>query len=1266
MKNLTKIFMAVAVSLFAFACVNDTTEDLGIEVGKGGVTEITVSLEESRTQLGEKVDGKYPLYWSEGDAIAVNGVASYALSAEAAGKVATAFKFPSEVARPFNAVYPAPAEGVTAAEGLYPVTFLAEQPYTEGTFVAGAAPMYGYAEVAAEGEAELPLQLNHLTGALRFAIKGEKALASIVIAAEGKIAGNFDVDCQSGALTAHEDASNTVTVTFGEGLALGAEATPIYVAVPAGEHGIYTITLNSTEGEAMVVRFNSDYHPVKAGVVKEFGEFLFVPNASTAPEGELIITNEADMKKLGLWAENGMLSTVTSVKVAGNIDMSKISNWHPIVNFPAITFDGGSEQGFEIKNLTTPLFETVTGATIQNVKLTGVNITENTLVQCGALVGLAVSSTIDNCEAYGTLTYKNTTSSDHLMSLFGVGGLVGSAKTSSTISNCVNGVDVTIEDFAPEKAASSTYVGVGGLVGQSYNTTDTKSTISNCTNLGNVVSAQTNGSWQPAIGGIVGLSNHLNVTDVVNGAVGATDKGNITLPNSSVGCSGSGCIIGYLVATNVENATNYGTFTLEKGIGYPYIGGCFGTLISSTGSLKNVDNRGKIVLSKVSYSNGTPYFGGIVGRAAGDKWTLDDCDNYADLTIEGTFSSIKSNNMSCFGGIIGGTEGVIMKNCDNYANVTVKGTFGKLSDATNYGGSIYVGGVVGRASDTDTVLENCHFGDVAAATPNTLNVNVTSGGLLFVAGVAAHCEGKTIKDCGNHGNINITGETGSFQDNKAPNKISVFGGVIGFGNNSNMVVSGCTNAHQGDTDASHIAMTINYKANAIASSKELGCAVFGGAFGVFNAAKSVTDCSNNCAINATINYNSTEGSLTTLGGFAAKIPAKAVRCSNGPLGDITVGGTAKANVGVSGYSCSTNATEDCSNAGDITVSVDNSSNGAIYLNGLAWTGTGSAAHTNFTNSGNITYTGKAKTNAFVSGAVYTPSGVITNVHNTGNIVVDVNGLACPLKVGGLCRSTSTATFAGCGNSGDIVFKGTSTNAVYLGGIAGDVSGACKFTGAGFVNKGAIKFLGTTTSTGYAGGVAGAATASMGETAVLKNEGTVTNYDATAALTGAAATVRWGGCFGSVSSNPQSVAMVNTGDIYVRYSEKFGANVAVGGIAGYTEQLISNATANCSIAAIGFNESAETPICGVGMITGSHRLLTKLVDNCKVAGRYALEEKDGQPNWITLVHAVEVLDEETGTTENLENDNAKVFWRKIYGGNWAEASATNCDNCSYAK
>ena len=1258
MKNLTKIFTAVVAGMFAFSCVNDTTDDLGIEVGKSGVTEITVSLEESRTQLGEKVDGKYPLYWSEGDAIAVNGVVSAPLTAEVSGQVAASFTFPSVLTHPFNVVYPAPAEGATAAEGLYPVTFLATQPYTEGTFAPGVAPMYGYAANADE-----TVQLNHLSGVLRFAIKGEKALSSIVIAAEGKIAGIFDVNCQTGELTAHADASNTVTVTFGEGLALGAEATPIYVAVPAGEHGLYTITINSTEGEEMVVRYDSAKNPVKAGIVKEFGEILYAPSAVADPEGELVIVSESDMLRLQKWAADGKLANVTKVTVGATIDMSGVTTWQPIVGFPAIEFDGGSDKGYEIKGLTSALFGTVTGATIKNVKLTEVNINEDAKAFFGSLVCHAVSSTISNCEASGVLVYDNQVTSGHTASTFGVGGLIGKLEASS-LSGSTNAVNVTIKNFAPVKAASSTYVGVGGLVGSSYGVTidsaDVYSTISNSYNYGNLTSSQGNGSWQPCLGGIAGYAYKTNASNVVNGKAEDKNIGNILI--TAGGCTGSGGIMGNLTAVNVDTATNYGSVEISIAMGYPYIGGCFGTLINSTGSIKNVDNYGALKVPNTSFGNGTPYFGGVIGRIANTKWTIDDCDNYAPFTIQATFASIKSGNMSCIGAIVGGTEGGTFKNCDNYANMTVEGTWGKLTDAETYGPSVFVGGVVGRISDASAVIENCHNGDVNATTPNTLAVNIKTGGLLFTGGVAGHFAGKTLKNCGNHGNISISGESGSFQDSKAPNKTSVFGGVIGYGANADMVISGCTNAHNGDTDDNHITMTINFKANAIASSTDLGSAIFGGVFGLMNSAKSATDCSNNCAINATINYNSTTGSLTTLGAFAGKLGVKAVRCSNGALGDLTVAGTAAANVGVAGLNCSTTTTEDCSNAGDINVSVNNSTNGAIYINGLAWTGTTSANHTNFVNSGNITYTGKAKANAFISGMVYTPSGVLKNCQNKGTITANVNDLACPLKIGGFVRSSSTATYDGCVNSGDIVFKGTSTSAVYIGGLCGDVNGACKFTGAGFVNKGSIKFLGTTTSTGYAGGIAGAATVSMGETAVLKNEGTVTNYDATAALTGSAATVRWGGCFGSISSKPQSVEMVNTGDIYVRYSEKMGADVTVGGIAGGSSQLISNAKVDCSIAAIGFVESAASPIVGVGMVIGTHRGTSAMVSKCKIGGKYALTEKNGEPDWLVITPKV------YGTTDASDEfvpaDGFTPFWTKIYGGTWAAASENNCEECSY--
>ena len=50
MKNLTKILVAVMALFTGFACTTDVTEDLGVNLA--GQTTLTISLEESRTQLG--------------------------------------------------------------------------------------------------------------------------------------------------------------------------------------------------------------------------------------------------------------------------------------------------------------------------------------------------------------------------------------------------------------------------------------------------------------------------------------------------------------------------------------------------------------------------------------------------------------------------------------------------------------------------------------------------------------------------------------------------------------------------------------------------------------------------------------------------------------------------------------------------------------------------------------------------------------------------------------------------------------------------------------------------------------------------------------------------------------------------------------------------------------------------------------------------------------------------------------------------------------
>ena len=178
---------------------------------------------------------------------------------------------------------------------------------------------------------------------------------------------------------------------------------------------------------------------------------------------------------------------------------------------------------------------------------------------------------------------------------------------------------------------------------------------------------------------------------------------------------------------------------------------------------------------------------------------------------------------------------------------------------------------------------------------------------------------------------------------------------------------------------------------------------------------------------------------------------------------------------------------------------------------------------------------------------------------------------------------------------------------------------------------------------------------------MKNTGLVTNYDATLNKTGKGGNLYIGGCIGAATV-AQSVAMVNTGKVYVRTIEgsSLGAAAYVGGAVGYPTALISNAKADCDVAAIGFTEASDKE--GVGMVVGTHRGSSALVDKCKVGGRYALTETNGEPDWLIITPKV------YGTTdasdEFIPADGYVPFWKKIYGGAWAAADAGNCDNCTY--
>ena len=1013
MKNLTKLFFAVAVSIFAFSCVTDTTDDLGVnlEVGKGGAHEVTLSLEHSRTQLGEKADGLYPVYWSEGDAIAINGLVSAPLSASQAGEANATFGFSQELTYPYYIVYPAsaavavdeevteePTEEPTAPvvpESVKEVHFLASQPYTVGTFAPQSAPMYAYAVEPAEDEVVAPIQLNHLAGALRFAIKGDVTLASIVVEAEGAIAGAFSVDCANGTLTALEGATNSVSVVLPEGgLQLGAEATPIYVAVPAGKHGIYTVKFitDALTDNTMIVRFNSDYHPISAGVVKEFGEVTFAPNANNGEEGELVIVNVAQMKRLAQLAEVGQLGGVTKVSIGATIDMSGV-NWTPINIFPSIVFDGGAEQGYEIQGLNAPLFNS-TAATIQNLKLTGVNIVETKQPLSGS-IARSFYGTMTNCEAAGTLTVNNTTftttSSMSSYTVINFGGMVGQAG-GATFKDCTNKVNVTINSVvAPEQ--TKVYVAVGGAIGGAHS----KSSLDNVDNYGKVL-----------------IDNPTTANYNIAGVLGQMANFKIELPE----------------VTSVTNCDNHGEVcTAASNIcGTLTIGGIVPSMVKEMTDFSNNTNNAPIHNSGKA---GNTNMAGIVGWV--NYSDIKNCTNNAPIYNEGYVTSLQ------IGGINGDNVAAGIVNCTNNA------TGALYNIAETAGGNVYIGGISGGDNADHATSNNAD--PVEDAVSGCYNyADISHSGVakaVFLAGIHARTIGVNIDNCHNTGNISHTGTTLVWMDEgKEVSHSNTY--VCGINGIDSKDITNCTN-------------TGNLTVGGESALKASGFYVAG----ICSTPKgSLKDCTNSGKIS--VNNVTGSGSLNIFGICATNAVGEGRsidNCDNsgsitvGDKYDLTAGTTSSHSPYIGGCVGSAyNPISNCDNTGNITVGKI-VTKGTTYISGVVYK-TYSVPMSSCTNSGSITIgNASAKTtitSLVIGGVANYAYGRMSSCENKANGDIAITNLAMnQMWIGGIASAayltaidTKANKWSANNNYGDISITDSSTNASsqYVGGVAAYVAG----------------------------------------------------------------------------------------------------------------------------------------------------------------------------------------------------------------------------------
>lgn len=268
------LFTVATLALLMIGCTTDIN-DKNIAAG-GSVTELTTSTQPTRTSLGGKVNDTYPVYWSEGDRIVINGT----LSEEAIldGENCTEAKFKVEATNyPLNIVYPYTS---TTTADAPKVVIPTEQHYTEGTFASGSAPMCGYATSSAT------VTMKHLVGVLKFPVVGSKEniiLDKIVIrSVDGaKLSGEFAVNCSAGTITACEESSSNITYSLPDNFALSTtEASNFFVSIASGEVGSCVVEFVEPSGEKMVSSWNGK--SVQAGIVREFKTINYKRGFNTA------------------------------------------------------------------------------------------------------------------------------------------------------------------------------------------------------------------------------------------------------------------------------------------------------------------------------------------------------------------------------------------------------------------------------------------------------------------------------------------------------------------------------------------------------------------------------------------------------------------------------------------------------------------------------------------------------------------------------------------------------------------------------------------------------------------------------------------------------------------------------------------------------------------------------------------------------------------------------------------------------------------------
>ncbi len=1163
MKKIYTYFAIIALTALAAGCAKEIAgadEVIVPDQDLLGQDEITLLLNvpaspETKTTLGAKDGSSYPVYWSAGDVITLNGTAATEFTPASGNAQATAKFKVSSLAAPYNFLY--------NGSGTNQVSFPSTQNYVADGFDPAAMPMY--ASVNSLGS---DVTFSHVGALLKFSFTGSKKIDTINLSAadaNASLSGNFTIGATgsllNGALTPAAGGAG-LTYSFGGHKQLSETPFIFYIAIPAGtyEGGITLDVIDNDSGHMTVTVMDSDASKtIAAGKVREFDNVTYIPNKEVNLKQ---IYNDATFLEFVNAVAGGqktLNARLTQAAATLSLSSATVSAFNSIEDYKG-TFDGN---GKTISGLTKPMFATLKGV-VKNLTLNStINETATDEYHWGMFAKQIIPSSevddlpgLQNCTAEGSITWTPASAIGSYMTL---GGLVGNNR-GGTITGCTNNAAVT---FADGGVTHTNQPSVGGVVGRTQKGGEGISyqgDISNCTNNGTVICAAqfSQGAY---IGGVLGYQ-----VEKAETMSGCTNHGLVKV-TSTFSTSGALHLAGVagMAKGTLENCTNAsdGVVTSEACSVSSYLcqGGVVGRLNGSA-TYSTLTNAGTVNVAALGGSSGR-LIGGVVGRC-NEGATLDGVTNSGNINY-----TAEATNDTYIGGVVAHNDkaDIILQNCSSTGGTLT------VSNAS-HSGALYVGGVVGYSTKAVTSCSNAMtiatsgsmtqgtnsylcFGGVigymsgavlATGCTNSGAINFgqtqNSEGQLYIGGIAGAVTGAEIYGGSNSGTITFSG-----QNTKRPPSV---GGIVGrvF---SNTTDSGYSLNNNVTNSGSIIFNSSVSSSQYMYAGGLVGQHLGGNIYGTNDAPITVTEL---------------HESMMALGGIVGYLAGGTVsNATNTANGDIAlngfisgyhsyVGGIVGMASGGSSIAAGGGTITGASNAGDVTVAAGCTIPNNNYVGGII--GYAGNDVSNASNTGNVvnnysqTSSGKDMN---IAGVAAHSVATLTSCTNTGNVTNNGSTYKSEINVAGVV-GISQGDIISCSNGTASLAGGTITNTAtsgsnsiqdgQFGGVIGNNKGNTTVTSC--FNKGAVINSGACASVSIGGIVAWTSAGSVYEGCY--NTGNITN---TGTGSNSTAGVRMGGLAGSVSGantfTGNSTTFNYNKGILLENSES--SKVAVGGICGYT-------------------------------------------------------------------------------------------------------------------